>query len=180
MSATLVFDLETKHLAHEVGGWSNIHHLGLSAAVILDVERDQIMRFIEKDAERLIAEILSADRIVGFNLIRFDYEVLRPYGLVPDTDLHDRTTDLLLDIHEQLGFRIALDNLAEATLQIRKSANGLQAVAWYKEGKIDKVLDYCEQDVRVTYQLWEYGKQNGHVLYRDRNFRLLEVAVAWI
>ncbi|UCF61508.1 MAG: hypothetical protein JSV37_02175, partial [Anaerolineaceae bacterium] len=71
------------------------------------------------------------------------------------------------------------DNLAEATLSERKSADGIIAVQWFREGKIEQVLDYCEQDVRVTHRIWEYGRENGHIKYRDRDFRLQRVPVSW-
>jgi DEAD/DEAH box helicase domain-containing protein len=176
---TFVFDLETKNLAHEVGGWTNIDKLGLAAAVLLHVETGEISKFVEQEADELIAQILSADRVVGFNVKRFDYEVLRPYGLVQDPELIRKTIDLLDHIYSYLGFRLSLDNLAEATLNESKSADGIIAVQWFREGKIDQVLDYCEQDVHVTYRLWEYGRENGYLNYRDRDFRLQRVPVTW-
>jgi len=179
IGSTLVFDLETKRLAQEVGGWSNIDKLGLAAAVLLVVETDETHRFVEQDAEELIGQLLKADQVVGFNIVRFDYQVLRPYGLTPVPDLIGRTVDLLDHIYQSLGYRISLDNLAEATLGERKSADGLAAVKWYREGKLDQVLDYCEQDVRITHRLWEYGRQNGQIKYRDREFGLHTLPVSW-
>ena len=176
---TLVFDLETKYLAHEVGGWSNIDKLGLAAAVLLVVETDETHRFLEQDSEKLISLLVKADQIIGFNIVRFDYQVLRPYGLRPGSDLIRRTVDLLIHIYQSLGFRISLDNLAEATLGERKTADGLAAVKWYREGKIDQVLDYCEQDVRITHRLWQHGRQNGQINYRDREYGLRTLSVSW-
>lgn len=179
IGSTLVFDLETKYLAHEVGGWSNIDKLGLAAAVLLVVETDVTYRFLEQDVEELISQLLKADQIVGFNIVRFDYQVLRPYGLATGSDLIRRTVDLMDHIYQSLGFRISLDNLAEATLGEHKSADGLAAVKWYREGKLDQVLDYCEQDVRITHRLWEYGRHNGQIKYRDRESGLRTLAVSW-
>ena len=176
---TFVFDLETKNLAHEVGGWSNIDKLGLAAAVLLHVDTGEVFRYVEQDASELIAQLLNADQVVGFNVVRFDYDVLRPYGLSRNLDLIEKTIDLLDHLYQYLGFRLSLDNLAEATLNETKSADGIIAVQWFREGKIDKVLDYCEQDVHVTHRLWEYGRENGHVKYRDREFRLQRVPVSW-
>lgn len=175
----LVFDLETKRLAHEVGGWSHIDKLGLSAAVLLDVDSEETARFVEDDSDLLINEILSAIHVIGFNVLRFDYEVLRPYGLSLTSELAQRTTDILTHVYDALGFRISLNNLAEATLQEEKSADGIQAVEWYRDGDIEKVLDYCEQDVRVTYRIWRYGLKNKHVLFHDKNIRLRQVPVSW-
>jgi len=176
---TLVFDLETKNLAREVGGWSNIDKLGLAAAVLLHVETGEVLRYVEQDASDLIAQLLKADRVVGFNVVRFDYVVLRPYGLSLNPDLINKSIDILDHLYQYLGFRLSLNNLAEATLNETKSADGIIAVQWFRDGKIDQVLDYCEQDVRVTYRLWEFGRENGHVKYRDRDFRLQRVPVSW-
>ncbi len=174
-----MFDLETKFLAHEVGGWSNIDKLGLAAAVLLHVETDATFRYVERDASELITQLLNADQVVGFNVIRFDYDVLRPYGLTRNSGLIQKTIDLLDHLYGYLGFRLSLENLAEATLNETKSADGIIAVQWFREGKIDQVLDYCEQDVRLTHRLWEYGRENGHVKYRDRDYRLQRVPVSW-
>jgi DEAD/DEAH box helicase domain-containing protein len=177
--STFIFDLETKKLAHEVGGWSNIDKLGLAVAVLLHVETGEVFRFVEQEASDLIAQLLEADHVVGFNVVRFDYNVLQPYGLSPNPDLIQKTIDLLDLLYQYLGFRLSLDNLAEATLNETKSADGIIAVQWYREGKIDQVLDYCEHDVHVTHRLWEYGRENGYVKYRDRDFRLQRVPVSW-
>ncbi len=179
MSKTFIFDLETKRLAQEVGGWNHIDRLGLSAAVLFDIESDTYLHFTEDQSQSLVDTILNADRMIGFNIIRFDYAVLKPYGLAMSSSLMEKTTDLLQDIYQALGFRVSLDNLASASMQTRKSADGLQAVAWYKEGKIEDVLKYCEIDVAVTKQLWEFGKENGCVYFLDRNGRRRSVNVNW-
>jgi len=103
---TLVFDLETKRLADEVGGWDHIDKMGLSAGVTYHVEEEGWSLFKEDDAGALLDELASASKVVGFNLIRFDYTVLRPYGLSIDRSLVEKTTDMLADISLTLGFRL--------------------------------------------------------------------------
>ena len=179
MQPTFVFDLETKRLAIEVGGWSHIDKLGLAGAVLFDVEESSYIRFTEDDAPQLIEYILSAREIIGYNIIRFDYQVLKPYGLVTGNELQEKTTDLMVHIHRELGYRLRLDNLAEATLQEKKSADGLMSVEWYKAGEIEKVLDYCEQDVRVTHKLWDAGKTQGYVKYYDKYGEVRKIMTAW-
>lgn len=179
VGGTLVFDLETQRLAHEVGGWAFVDRMGLAAAVTLHVETDKIERFLEADATALIEQLKGADQVIGYNLLRFDYHVLRPYGLDPAHLDLDRTIDLLDHLHRTLGFHVSLDNVAAATLGEAKIADGLTAVTWYRQGLIDKVLDYCEEDVRLTRRLWEHGRAKGQVQFRDRNFRLQNVPVQW-
>ena len=179
MTGTVIFDLETKRLAADVGGWSNIKKMGFAAGVTYNEVLDEYARYSENEVELLLDTIHRAELIVGFNLLRFDYVVLRPYGLRVDQSLRRKSLDLLLEIHNALGFRLGLGNLAEATLGVSKSADGIQSVQWYREGEIEKILDYCEQDVRVTYELWKYGSQHGHVLFRDRLNRVTRVSVDW-
>ena len=71
------------------------------------------------------------------------------------------------------------DGSTEAVSGLVGPADGLQAVRWYKEGRIQEILDYCQQDVEVTRQLYEYGQQNKHVRFRDRNYRERMVQVNW-
>jgi DEAD/DEAH box helicase domain-containing protein len=171
------FDLETQRTFDEVGGRGNIRKLGLSAAVTYSTADGQFRRYTEETVANLIAELQAADMVVGFNVLRFDYEVLRAYTDQPFDNID--TVDMLDHIHSRLGFRLSLDNLAGATLGAAKSADGLQAVRWYREGRIQEILDYCQQDVEVTRQLYEYGKEQKHVKYQDRSYRIKMVPVNW-
>jgi len=176
---TYVFDLETKHLASEVGGWSHIDKLGLSAAVLLHVETGELYHFVETAVDDLMERLITADTVVGYNVIRFDYTVLKPYGFMPSRDRILNTVDLLDHIYNELGFRLKLDDVASATLGTQKSADGLAAVAWYREGKIEEILAYCEQDVRVTHDLWQFGRTNRHIVYTDRMGQKKKLPVQW-
>lgn len=174
----LIFDVETQRLAQEVGGWANVERLGLAAAVAMDAQTGEMLRFAEADAPALIEQLGRADQVIGYNLLRFDYYVLKPYGFHPEL-LSGRTVDLLDHLYRALGFYVSLDNVAGATLGERKSADGAAAVSWYRQGLLDRVFEYCEQDVRLTGRVWEHGRDRRKVLFRDRDFRLREVPVAW-
>jgi len=171
------FDVETQRLIDEVGGWRNISRLGLAAAVTYSTADGLFRHYTEEEVADLIAELQAADLVVGFNVLRFDYEVLRPYTNVDLQRLP--TVDMLAHIYQRLGFRISLDALAAATLGMSKSADGIQAVRWYRQGQIDKVLAYCQQDVEITRQLYEFGRTYKFVQYRDKYWRLRRVAVNW-
>ena len=177
MRNTIIFDLETQYAADEVGGWSNIRDMRLAVGVTYNVETTTYSSFTEKEAEALIKTLQEADLVVGYNLLRFDYEVLRAYTDDPLSDLP--TVDMLQDLYRALGWRPKLDDLAAATLGERKSADGLQAVRWFREGQLDKVIDYCRRDVEVTWLVYEFGQRNGYVQYRDRRWRVHRVPVRW-
>jgi DEAD/DEAH box helicase domain-containing protein len=174
---TVVFDVETQHLADEVGGWDFIHRMKLAAAVSYSTADGAFHRYTEESVGDLIAELLDADLVVGYNVLRFDYTVLSAYT---DHPLHRLpTVDMLAHLYRTLGFRLKLDNVAQATLGISKSANGIQAVHWYRRGAIDKVLAYCQQDVEITRQIYEFGRERGYVQYLDKRWRLCRVPVRW-
>ena len=175
---TVFFDLETQNLLQDVGGRAGIEKLRLSCGVTYSTEKNDFTVYWERDAQALIQELKDADRVVGFNLIGFDYPVLRPYA--PGFNFASlNTLDLLQDIHRTLGFRLSLDSIAEASLGTSKSADGLKAVEWFRNGELDKVAEYCKVDVDVTRKVYEFGLDNGFVLYRSKLGSKLKVAVNW-
>ena len=171
------FDLETQRTFDEVGGRHNLGKLGLAAAVTYDSSSGEYQAYTEDQARELVEELSRAELVVGFNLLSFDYQVLQPYTDVPLQALP--TVDMLRDVHQALGFRLPLQALAEATLGVDKSADGLQSVRWFRAGEMEKVIDYCRKDVEITVKLYEYGRQRGHVLYWDRRGRMRKVFVDW-
>ncbi len=174
---TIFLDVETQKTFDEVGGRQYLCRLGLAVAVTYDSSSGEYRSYTENEVEELVEELAGADLVVGFNLKSFDYEVLKPYT---DYPLHTiRTADMLQDIYQELGFRLSLDSLAEATLGMGKSANGLQAVRWFRKGELDKVVEYCERDVEVTRKLYEYGCERGYVLYWDRRGQMQKIFVRW-
>jgi DEAD/DEAH box helicase domain-containing protein len=165
-------------LLQDVGGRSGIEKLRLSCGVTFSTERNDFTVYWEKDAQALIEELKKADRVIGFNLIGFDYPVLRPYA--PNFNFASLPTlDLLQDIHRTLGFRLSLDAIAEASLGATKSADGLKAVKWFRAGELDKVAEYCKIDVDITRRVYKFGRENGFVHYRSRLGSKLKVAVNW-
>lgn len=171
------FDLETQRTFDEVGGRQNLSRLGLAAAVTYDSSTGEYRSYTENEAKELVDQLVGADLVVGFNVKRFDYEVLRRYTDYPLQSIP--TTDMLQDIHHELGFRLSLDSVAQATLGTGKSADGLQAVRWFRTGQLDRVIEYCRTDVKVTKRLYEYGCERGYVLYWDRRGQLQKIFVNW-
>jgi DEAD/DEAH box helicase domain-containing protein len=174
---TLVLDIETQLSADEVGGWSNIDRMGLALAVVYDVQREVYRTYFETDAPRLLLDLVMADLVVGFNIDRFDLRVLSAYT---EWDLgRIRTLDMLARIHRQLGFRLSLAHLAEVNFGEAKAGDGLQSLAWWKEGRIDLIEQYCKKDVELTRRLYDLGRERGHLLYRDHSERVVRVPVDW-
>ncbi len=177
----VVFDLETQRSFQEVGGRQNIHQLKLSLAVMYDYSTGEFTTFREEEAARLVDELLAATRVIGFNIKNFDYAVLRSYRA--DVDFRQlgakKTLDLLEKIAQQWGFRVSLDSIAKATLGRGKSGQGLDALRWYKEGRFDLIERYCRDDVDITRQVVEYGRDRGHLKYLDRFGEVRTSPVDW-
>jgi len=162
----LYFDLETQKSASDVGGWQNSHLMRVSVAVIFDSAENRFFSYTEEQVDALLKHLEKADLVVGFNIKRFDYSVLRAYT---GKDLKTLATfDILEDLHRRLGFRLGLDHLAAETLNQKKSGDGLQALEWFKKGEMEKLTDYCRHDVEITRDLFEYGLKNGHLIYRSK------------
>jgi len=174
----MFLDLETQKSAQEVGGWQNLHLMGVSVAIVYDALEDRFLTFQEDTVDDLLECLERAELIVGFNIKRFDYGVLGAYTTRDLLGL--KTFDILEDVYRRLGFRISLDHLAKETLDRRKTADGLQAVEWFKQGEMEKLSEYCRQDVEITRDLFFYGLEKGHLLYRIRdNDRKIILRLDW-
>ena len=171
------FDLESQKLFEEVGGRFPAKLL-LACGVTWSSVRNDFAVYWEQEAVALVAELQSADHVIGFNILNFDYEVLRPYA--PNVNFRSiRSTDMLQDIYRALNFRLSLDSVAKATLGATKSADGMQSVIWYRNGELDKVAEYCKSDVDITRRIHEFGRDNGFVHYYSKLGSKLKVAVNW-
>ncbi|MCX7830436.1 MAG: DUF1998 domain-containing protein, partial [Acidobacteria bacterium] len=162
----VVFDLETKFLAEEVGGWDKIEKLGLALAVLWDLESDRWFTFLEKDADALLEALFSAELVIGFNSKRFDYKVLEKYSRKDFSKIN--SFDILEKVKSALGFRISLDQLAYANFGERKISDGFESVKWFREGKIELVEQYCKKDVELTGRLYLKAINDGFLLFKSK------------
>jgi hypothetical protein len=156
-----VFDLETIRSAAEVGGWNHADRMGISVGVIYDSADDNYHCYHDHQVPELVAHLQELDLVVGFNSSRFDYQVLS--GYVGDA-IYDLPT---FDLHRQLvrrrGWKCDLNTLAHHTLGAKKSADGLLALQWYKEGRLQELADYCRKDVELTRDLYHHALAQGFV-----------------
>jgi DEAD/DEAH box helicase domain-containing protein len=171
------FDLETQQSAEEVGGWDKISAMKMSVGVTYSTARGDYLIYGERDVQDLIRELQRADLVVGFNIVRFDYEVLHGYTPMDLTQVP--TLDMLVYLSDKLGHRLSLDSIATATFGLEKTAEGLQAIQWFKEGKLAEIAEYCCFDVKLTKLVHEYGVTHRQLHYNNRFGRKLTVPVTW-
>ena len=159
----IVFDIETQNSFAE--GDNDMKKFKISVVSIYRYETDKFESFTEGELSRLWPILEKADRLIGYNSEHFDLPILMNYYLGDLTKIPH--LDMLKVIKESLGIRLKLDDVAKATLDdVAKSADGMQAIRWYKEGKIDEIKKYCEQDVNVTKMVYEFGRDNRQLFYK--------------
>ncbi|MDE1171973.1 MAG: ribonuclease H-like domain-containing protein [Verrucomicrobium sp.] len=172
------FDLETQKSASEVGGWQNKRDMRMSIGVTYSTANEAYRIYAEDEATLLIDELRKADCVIGFNIIGFDFPVLEAYSVF---DLGGVVAlDLMTDIEKGLGRRLGLDALTTETLGVGKTGHGMEALKWWKEGKVKEIAEYCCYDVKATKLLHEYGVAQGRVHYvNDRTQRRETIPVSW-
>jgi len=172
------FDLETQRTANDAGGWDKKHEMRVSIAVTYSTALGEYRIFEEKDVDALVEQLVKADLVVGFNVINFDYEVLSRYTVL-DLAHTARTLDLLVEIEKILGHRLSLDSVASATLGVGKTGDGLDAIRWWREGRLLEIAEYCCFDVKCTKLVHEHGASHRQLQYVDKFRNKKSVAVQW-
>jgi DEAD/DEAH box helicase domain-containing protein len=158
------YDIETQKSAAEVGGWHNTHLMRVSVAVTWS-EEDGFRRWQESEVKELMSYLTAHDRIVSYNGDGFDSKVLSFYA--DPSEINRRSLDLATTLKRNLGHRIRLESIAQPTLGKGKTADGLTALRWWKEGKIELIAEYCEKDVQVLVDLLKFARSNGYLRYLD-------------
>ncbi|MEO8352333.1 MAG: helicase [Chthoniobacteraceae bacterium] len=172
------FDLETQRTANDAGGWDRKRDMGMSIGVTYSTRSGEYRIFGEQDVNALTDQLVRADLVVGHNVINFDYEVLMGYTIL-DLPHQCRTLDTMVEVEKILGHRLGLEALASATLGVGKTAEGLDAIRWWREGKLLEIAEYCCFDVKCTRLVHEHGVEHGALYYNDRFQQRRRVEVPW-
>ncbi len=179
MQDTLVIDVETKKTFAEVGGEKNIRELGISVAGIYSYAKDSFIALEEHELPQLKEMLAGVDHVIGFNINHFDIPVMEAY-LGDGAFSKISVTDIFVDAVNFLGHRVGLNAVAKATLGAEKSGHGLEALQWFREGRVEEVKKYCLDDVRLTRDVYEYGKKHGHVLFESfADNKVHSIPVKW-
>lgn len=169
----VIFDLETKHTFRE---FSEPKKLGITVAALYDYKNQEAKVFTEKELNQLFPILENSSYIIGYNVNSFDIAVLQAY--YPGKVEIFSTFDILEDIREKIGRRLALNDVIYATLGKKKSGHGLMAIDYYKEGKWDELKKYCMDDVLLTKELFDYGVQNKEIQYLNERGKI-SIKVDW-
>ena len=171
-------DLETQRTANDAGGWNRKRDMGMSVGVTYSTQLRQYRIYPEQRVNELVNQLLRADLVVGFNIINFDFEVLMGYTIL-DLPHQLRTLDLLVEVEKNVGGRPKLENIAQATLGIGKTGDGIDAIKWWREKRVLEIAEYCCFDVKVTRLVHEFGTANKEIFYTDKFNRRQRIPIGW-
>ena len=173
----LVLDLETQKTFDEVGR-HNLHKLKISVVGVYDYLSDEYKIYEENEIPALEERLKSAELLIGFNIRRFDLSVLAPY-LFTSVETFP-VLDLMEEIEKVRGHRVSLHSVAQATLGLTKTGEGLDAVHLYHEGRLEELKRYCLNDVRITKEVYDYGCRENKVFFiSNRDWQKYEVPISW-
>jgi len=176
MIKEVFFDVETQKLFGDIDG-DNPADLKLS---MLSTYKRQLYEnykeingamtsFWHDNLDDLWPIFQEADRIIGFNSISFDVQVLQPYAPFPLSKLPH--FDILEKVKQAFGRRLSLNALAKETLEKEKMDVGINAVLYWRQGdkeSLEKLQKYCEDDVLITRDLYDYGLKHKHLKFKDK------------
>lgn len=174
----VILDVETKKTFDEVGGFFP-EKLGISFVGVCIREgftgKGEMRSYFEKDLPDLFPLLEKADVVIGFNIDNFDMPTFTNYYNADISKIP--TLDVMNRIKDSVGHRIGLDAVAQETLGIGKSGDGLDAIKYYQNKQWEQLEKYCLQDVAVTRDVYDYGLQKGHVKFKNKWNRLIEAQV---
>lgn len=180
----VIFDLETKSFFVEDGKFDpsrfgvsvlSLYHRKLDETIseiggskILREVEGEILSFWEKDFEGMWKIFQNADRIIGFNSLSFDVPALSPYSPAGFSKLPH--FDILDEIKKVAGHKTSLHKIAKATLGVQKTDSGENAVLYWERGdkrSLELLKKYCEDDVRITKDIYDYVLKNKSLKFTD-------------
>jgi len=174
----LAFDIETKNLSNEIGGWNNTHMFLVSTVSTWDGNIANV--YVDKELTDTISKgeyqvfpisqlkydlddhLQKGGLLLGHNIVGFDLPVLRDSLDIycAGQYLYKRQyIDTSQLVTKACGERITLQNLVDHTLGQQKSLESHEAPALWKMGEYDTVIDYCVKDSKLVYDLWKRGQE---------------------
>jgi len=158
----ITFDIET---IGDFGANGDLSGQEITVVGIHDSLSDQYHSYLRDELAQLWPILESADMLVGYNSDHFDIPILNKYYTGDLTKI--KSLDLLKEIKNILGRRLRLDSVAEGTLGKGKIGHGMDAQKWWVEGNIEKVREYCLDDVRITKEVYDYARKHNALKYMD-------------
>lgn len=185
MITEIIFDVETKKLFSDITT-DDPGKLGVSIVSIyrrmlndsFEEVEGEMRSFWEKDFPSMWPWFSHANRIIGFNTLKFDVPALAPYA--PVAFEHLKHFDIMELVRQKVGKKLSLNTLAQDTLGATKTDMGTNAVLYFVKGdpvSLAKLKTYCEADVALTRDLYDFGRKHQHLKYRDKWNSIVKIDV---
>lgn len=163
----IVFDIETKNTFADVGGKEHLDKLEVSVVCVYSYNKDQYFCFDDTQLTELASFLSKPALLIGFSSNKFDVPILArvlnlPLFEYPRIDISD-------EIELRTGRLIGLNDLAQINFGTKKTSTGLLAPKLYAEGKFDELKEYCQQDVKLTKDLFDKIKKEKHLKIPERD-----------
>lgn len=191
----VVVDVEiAKTIDETPGGWDATDNLGVAVACLWEYRTARMRVYGPDDVEALRERLLRADRVSGYNILNFDFPVIWGFSKPAWADLGVNggesvkavllrsTNDILRRIWRAQGFDpdkwqsgmggTKLDDIAGATLGARKIGNGADAPKWYQAGQVQRVVNYCADDVALERDLTDFVDRYGYVVVSGKQLKI--------
>ena len=200
MSEVMALDIETGNYSYEIGGWDK--HSLFEPTVVATWDGDNGHVFSKQDIEMTTAKVHelhprtlgdhlqkhidNGGVILGHNIKKFDLPVLNAaLDCWTAGDLMTKAesvidTKLLISKAGGKDIATSLEMLARNTLDIGKSMTSHDAPEAWRAGRYLEVAEYCLKDSQLTYDLYQYGRENGIVKSRSlEDGSIVEIEVNW-
>lgn len=177
----VILDVETKKAFAETGKYDprrlGISYVGICRRNLTEPDRkkDEFLGFFEDDIVKLWPILEQAERIIGFNIVGFDFPALSSYYHGDFSSFP--MLDILEEVKRKLGYRVSLNAVAKETLGIQKSGSGLDALTYYEQGRLDELAEYCLRDVRITRDVYDYGREHEYLKFKNKWNQVIRVPV---
>lgn len=182
-------DIETQHLITDFpGNWDreeNYEKLKIAELGIL--QNGVYETYGEDDIDQLLDMLDDASLIVGHNIIKFDYKVLKHYVEKDDMEkLEKKVFDTMLEFQKRCVGKaswVKLDDLARRNFGMGKTEDSMDIPKMWREGKREEVKSYLLNDLKMTEKVYLHGRKGGTFKYEHKewgkSFGEREVFIKW-
>lgn len=164
-------------------GWDDYDNMGISVIGVNFISEgvvDEVFSHNSNiDLETFQTGLNVANVLVGFNNQSFDDNLIKAnWFTIPDKVVN---YDILAEIWEGAGLGrtfvypthagFSLDAICKANGLGEKTGTGANAAVLWQRGKFDEVIEYCENDIRLTRKLFDLIQEKGEIKDpREDNF----------
>lgn len=202
MTDIMALDIETSNYSWEIGGWENKALFDPSVVATWDGEEATIFSKQDVDIEGMTVHPLhprtlgdhitdfvdKGGKIVGHNIIGFDFPVLREsLDCWAITDVMQKT-ESVFDTKNMFqkaalpygSLEMSLNTLSKHNLNQNKLMESIEAPEAWSQGRFEDVIKYCLSDAQLTYDLFMVGRNEGIIKSRSlETGEIVEVEVEW-